>query len=313
MAVVDRQGHAEGGVEGSSDVTHRRFEGVVMLLLPRGPAWDTENDPVLKKLVAALATELSRVEFRGRKLQRELDPSNTFECIEDWEESYGLPDCAPPETLDARRAAILAKLLAQLGHDQGEAWWTEALAKLGYEPVFVQGYPGMTCIDDCLVELLDEEFAFVWKIIVNKGLDDALLVCFVQHNALDAVLAIVHFLWTPVIVVADGQELYGVAASNDGFMVAVGPGGFSIYAGADYDNPDGSGWGAAADQAQDILAVAAIDTVFVACGLNPVNFLRSTDHGETWISVENATEEMYATTASPGSTSRRRLPKTSAP
>jgi uncharacterized protein YmfQ (DUF2313 family)/photosystem II stability/assembly factor-like uncharacterized protein len=297
MAIVDRHGHAEAGVQGVGDVTHRRFDPVVVLLLPRGPAWDPENDLVLKKVVAALATELSRVEFRGRKLQRELDPATTFECLTDWEESYGLPDCAQPETLEARRAAILAKLLAQLGHDQSEGWWAEALGKLGYEPVFVHGYPGMTCIDDCLDELLDEEFAFVWKIIVNKGLDDALLVCFVQHNALDATLAVVHFLWSQVVV-PEPANLYGVACAEDGFVSAVGGAAVSLRAGADYDKLDGTGWSLGTpdpDDIEDLFAVAAIGTVFVACGVN-VNFYRSTDHGATWLSTDTATAEMYAIT-----------------
>jgi uncharacterized protein YmfQ (DUF2313 family)/photosystem II stability/assembly factor-like uncharacterized protein len=292
MAFVDLFGEASGGAEGHLDITHRRFEPVEDELLPRGPAWDPE-DPVRRRLVASQMTELSRVDVRADELARELDPHTTFSLIEDWLTELGLPECAPLETLEAKRAAVLAKLLAEGGHNQSWVWWQEALEALGYPPeFFLSGQDALDCNDDCLDDCKDEEWPFIWQILVYHGTDDELLQCFVNHNALLGTLALVHFLWEPVVVIADPADLYGVACTTKGFVAAVGAGGFVAYA-ADYDDP--SGWNGNT-QAGDLYAVAAVDDVLVACGQNPVNFLRSIDHGATWISVEHPTEEMYAIT-----------------
>lgn len=224
MAFVDLFGATSGAVQGDLDVTHRRFEPVELDLLPRGLAWDRE-DPQLLAIVAAQMTELSRVDLRAEALEDELDPHKTFALIEDWLTELGLPECAPLETLEAKRAAVLAKLLAEGGHNQSGAWWTEALEALGYPPeFFLQGKDVMDVLDDVLDELTDEQWPFVWEILVWPGIDDALVVCFVNHNKLLGTLAIVHFMWTPVVVIADAQNLYGVACTTQGYVAALGTG-----------------------------------------------------------------------------------------
>lgn len=286
MAFVDLHGAANGGGQGLLDVTHRRFEPVEHELLPRGRAWDPE-DQLRQALVAAQCTELSRVDVRADGLLRELDPNTTFALVDDWETELGLPECAAPETLEARRAAILAKLLAQAGHGQSKGWWTEFLESLGYPPeFFLQGLEMMTCLDDCLDEVTDEEWMFVWQIYVQTGLDDALVVCFVNHNALLGSLPLVHVMWQLVPVVETLAPIYGVACTSHGFLAAVGTGPRSFFAGADFENA--GGWGDTA-QAVDLYAVVAVDDVLVASGIDPGNFLRSVDHGETWVTVLNAT------------------------
>ncbi len=296
MAIVDRHGHAEAGAPGQGDVTNADFESPLAMLLPNGPAWPRE-DATLRTLVRAIATELSRLKIRERKLDRETDPATTFECVTDWEESYGLPDCAQPETLEARRAAIAAKLLAQTGHDQSEAYWTDLFKKLGYAIWWLAtGKAAMTCIDDCLDELTDEQWIFVWEVAIDHGLDDALLACIVEHNALIETFPILHYLWTPVVV-PEPASLWGVASTSDGYTVAVGQAAKILRAGADYAKPDGSGWALGTpdpDDQEDLYAVAAIGTVLVACGGNPTNFYRSIDHGATWLSSNDDTEQMAA-------------------
>ena len=300
MAFVDLHGATSAGVDGRLDVTHRRFEPVAHELLPRGLAWDPE-DPVRRTLVAADMTELSRVDVRIEDLNRELDPHKAYALIEDWLIELGLPECAPLETLEAKRAAVLAKLLAEGGHNQSWVWWTQALEALGYPPeFFLQGQDALDCLDDCLDDCKDEEWPFIWQILVLHGLDDALLQCFVNHNKLLGTLALVHFLWEPVIVIADPHDLYGVACTSKGFVAAVGAAGFNLHAGGGWDVPDGTGWTPGPDQAESLYAIADVGDVLVACGVNPTNFLRSDDHGATWDTVANPTEEMYALTAGIG-------------
>lgn len=301
MGFADAKGQTSGAVTGLLDVTHRGFEPALHDLLPRGLAWDPE-DPLRRALVASQGTELSRVDIRAQELQRELDPHTTFALIDDWETELGLPECSAPETLEARRGAVLAKLLAEGGHNQSETWWADFLTSLGYPPkFFLQGQDVMTCIDDCVDELTDEEWMFVWAIFIWNGVDDALLLCFVNHNALIGTLPLVHFMWQPVVLVADPHQLNGVAVTSKGFVAAVGNGPYIVTAAADYDDPDGTGWNTGTPDPgalENLYAVAAIDDVLVACGVNPANFYRSTDHGATWVSTGTPTEEMNA--ISPG-------------
>lgn len=294
MAFVDLLGGTSGGVEGPLDVTHRRFEPVEHELLPRGLAWDPE-DPVRRSLVAAQMTELSRVDVRAGNLERELDPNKTFALIDDWEQELGLPECVKPVTLEARRAAVVAKLLAEAGHNQSWVWWKGVLEALGYPPhFFLSGVDVMKCNDPCTDVLTDEEWMYVWQIFVDLGLDDALLQCFVVHNAWIATLPIVHFMWRLVEVDLGAHHLYGVAVTAKGYMAAVGAAGHNFHAGAEYDEPDG--WTAGTQQLEDLYAVAGVGKALVACGVNPVNFVRSLDNGATWTASGDATSEMYAIT-----------------
>lgn len=290
MAFHNLNAATAGGEEGLVDVTHRAFEPVMRDLLPRGAVWDRE-DPVLRDLVAGDATELSRVDRSCRNLLAELDPHTTFDCIEDWELSYGLPECAAPDTLEARRAAVLAKLLAQAGHDQSLQYWTDLLKELGYELHFVlKGKKVMTCLGDCMDELFTDPWEAVWELAVAHGLDDALLECTVAHNALIETVPIVHYLWDAV----DPEytvDLFGVATTNNGYTAAVGKNGKILYC----DGPiDAAGsWHQAPLQAEDMFAVCAVNTVLLAAGINPVNMIRSVDGGAHWTSTPIASDELY--------------------
>lgn len=300
MAFVDAHGATTGGVHGYANVTHRRFEPIEQDLLPRGPAWDPE-DPIRRQLIASQCTELSRVDVRAEDLLRELYPPTTHQLIGDWEVELGLPECGAPETLEARRAAVVAKLLAEPGHNQGKLWWQDALEALGYPPqFFLQAQDVLDVNDDCIDDLFDEQWMFVWGVYVWPGVDDALFKCFVAHNALLATYVDAHVMWQPVVV-DETVELYGVTSTSDGFLVAVGSAAASLHAGAEYDEPDGWALGTPdPDDQEQLYAVASIDSVLVACGVNPTNFYRSVDHGATWESTGTATAEMYAITGGIG-------------
>jgi len=99
-------------------------------LLPPGAVITREQEATLTKLLRAIATELARVDTRGEELIVERDPSQADETLEDWEEALGLPDCANPTTLAARRAAVVAKLVGI--EDQSAASYIALTAALGY-------------------------------------------------------------------------------------------------------------------------------------------------------------------------------------
>ncbi len=287
MAIVDAVGVTSGGVLAIVDVTHRSFDPIVAELLPRGRAWDRE-DLVLQKLVRAEATELSRVDRSGNNLLAELDPRTTFDCITDWELSYGLPECAAPDTLEARRAAVLAKLLAQAGHGQDIGYWTDLLMKLGYYLHWhAKGKLAMTCTDGCMGEITDEAWQFVWQVAVDSGLDDALLECLVAHNAQIETVPIVHYLWT-LVDLQIGNALLGVACTGQGYIAAVGAGGLRVYTGVDLD-----AWSLAAFAPSHINAVCAIGEVLLAVGAATVDALRSLDGGATWTQIAFVGPTLY--------------------
>lgn len=234
MAFVNLQSSIEcAATEGWWDCTHRRFEPILADLLPRGRAWD-RDDPVLRQLVAAVGTELSRVDLRTEKLLREFDPATAFESIGDWETMLGLPDCAQPDTLDGRRKAIAAKLLAQTGHDQSLSYWTQLVLLLGYQILWVaKAKAVLTCVDDCNDQMFTDEWEFVWELVVDAGLNDALLECVVQHQALIETLALVHYAWLPVDVPPGVESIRGIACTMNGYPVAVGTSDLVLRASAD--------------------------------------------------------------------------------
>jgi uncharacterized protein YmfQ (DUF2313 family)/photosystem II stability/assembly factor-like uncharacterized protein len=275
MPILDIYGETSPDSELILDITSRKFGPLVMDLLPHGAAWDRE-DPVLGELVMAESLELSRVDVRARALERELDPSQTFELLPDWEASYGLPECAQPTTLEGRRAALTAKLLSQAGHDHSFSWWEGFFGKLGYPLHFVDLGPGiMTCEDDC-IDLVNDE-AFLHALATNPGLNDDLLECFVYANALLISFPIVHYLWQQQLV-PGFQSLRGIAGNVKGHVVTVGLGGNVFYA-----NPSLTVWTAATGvPALDVRAVCAVDDVFVAVGHSSLEAIRSDDGGKTW-------------------------------
>lgn len=281
MGIVDIYSATESAlVEGWIGVTHRRFEPVVADLLPRGAAWNREG-VVLQKLIAAQATELSRVDRRAQKLLREFDPAKTFELLTDWEEMLGLPDCAQPETLEARRAAILTKLLAQTGHDQSLTWWTALVATLGYSLLWIEtGQNALTCIDDVNDVLSDEEWESVWALVVEAGLDEALLQCLVDHNALIETLGTVHVVWQSVDLGDATKVIRAFASSTKGYSLAAGTEGLLLL--ADSGN-----------EAWTETVLASNDDLYAACHAGvqgavlllagaPAVVWRSTDNGATW-------------------------------
>lgn len=274
MPIFDIYGDVSPAAELILDITNEKFGPLVMDLLPHGHAWDRE-DPVLQELVLAESLELSRVDVRARGLERELDPSQTFELLTDWEASYGLPECSQPTTLEGRRAALTAKLLSQAGHDHSFTWWASLFAALDYDLHFVDLGPGiMTCIDDCIDVVNDE--AFLHALAVNHGPDDELLECFVNHNALLISFPLVHYLWEQQLV-PGFVSLRGIAGDIKGRVCTVGLGG-NVF----WGSPDLSVWAAATVPAFDVRAVCAVDDIFVAVGHSSLDAIYSDDGGKTW-------------------------------
>jgi uncharacterized protein YmfQ (DUF2313 family) len=104
-------------------------------LLPHGPAWPRDDTAALTRLLAALATELARVDGRAMQLVEEADPRTVAELFADWERVTGLPDaCAVAfgcdQSMSQRRAALVGRLTTMGG--QSSAYYVGLAAALGY-------------------------------------------------------------------------------------------------------------------------------------------------------------------------------------
>ncbi len=102
-------------------------------LLPRGIAWPRESDATLVRYWHGVADVQAAFHQRLADLsERESDPSQTVERLDEWEAAYGLPDpCVPqPQTIDQRRAALVQRIADQGG--QSAARYIALAALLGY-------------------------------------------------------------------------------------------------------------------------------------------------------------------------------------
>lgn len=106
-------------------------------LFARGPLFDRPIGPNIRKVVEGLAIEFSRADARVAQLLREQSPRTTTELLPEWERELGLPDgCTDPSgSTDARRAAVLARLVARGG--QSRAAFIAIAEALGY-PITIE-------------------------------------------------------------------------------------------------------------------------------------------------------------------------------
>ncbi len=113
-------------------LTAADYRAQLQALLPQGPAWPREEDATLTKFLAGLAEELARVDARAQVLIEEADPRTTLELLPDWERVAGLPDTCTvqPDTLQERRAALVAKLTALGGASR--QYFIDVAAALGF-------------------------------------------------------------------------------------------------------------------------------------------------------------------------------------
>ncbi len=131
-------------------------------LLPRGPAWPTEDEAALTKLLHAFADELARVDARAEDLVEEADPRTTAELLSDWERAFGLPDpCAStPDTTSERLAALVAKVTNVSG--QSPRFYIDLAASLGYTITITEFKP-FVAGGEAGDELTNGDWIFAWQ------------------------------------------------------------------------------------------------------------------------------------------------------
>ncbi|MDI9240729.1 YmfQ family protein [Lysobacter sp. LF1] len=148
--------------------THHHYRQLLKALLPPGRALPAESDSQLHALLDGLAPEFARIDARAMRLIVEAMPDTTEELLPDWERVLGLPDgCLPrDDSLESRRKALLAKLVAQGGQSAG--YFLLLAESLGYPGARVQEFKPFTCNSRCNEPLYSHVWRFAWLIEVPK-------------------------------------------------------------------------------------------------------------------------------------------------
>lgn len=118
------------------------YRGLLLNLLPKGPAWPTEPSDFTYKLADGLAQELARIDARADALLDEADPRSTLELLADWERVCGLPSpclAGVEQTLAGRRAALVAHLTGAGG--QTPAYYIGVAAAAGFAIIITEFRP----------------------------------------------------------------------------------------------------------------------------------------------------------------------------
>ncbi len=133
-------------------------------LLPRGAAWPRDNDSLLMRVIRALAqiwgssgvdsvsdavgTQL--VDGRAADLlERESDPRQTIELLQDWERNWGLPDpCFLSTPSIADRQNMLVFKMTLLG-GQSRQFFMDAANFIGQQILIKEFAPFMCGVSRC--------------------------------------------------------------------------------------------------------------------------------------------------------------------
>lgn len=170
------------------------FTRTLLALLPKGPVWSRALGTKLEALAQGAATEFGRVNDRAADMLAEQDPRTCDETIEDWERVAGLPDpCVDtqPSTLDERRAAVAARIIARGGWSGGPSvpFFEAMLEALGYDETLIEirrfHRESFTCGSACDAPLDPDEgpgWIYAWEFIAKSiGALDEQAICQIER------------------------------------------------------------------------------------------------------------------------------------
>lgn len=137
------------------------YLNAALQLLPIGLAWNRALDGNFAKMFMPRAETLETVNANAHQLIDECILSNALMLLGDWEAFFGLPECSEINTIEARRAALVAKD-NEIGSFNKH--YLEDLAKQnGYAIKVIAHYPHH-CMRDCSYPLYPQENA--WRVFI---------------------------------------------------------------------------------------------------------------------------------------------------
>ena len=139
--------------------------------MPKGKAWNRDEDSVLTEFLYGEAEEFARVDGRSDDLLVERDTRKTSELITDYETDFALPDeCSDPaETLIERRNVLHTKLTT-LGQ-QDKQYFIDLAETLGYEITITEHKPFWMSVGKMGDSVGDQDVIFHWTVNALFGAD----------------------------------------------------------------------------------------------------------------------------------------------
>ncbi len=156
--------------------TATEYLRLLQSLLPKGRAWNREEDSVLTEFLYGEAEEFSRVDGRSDDLLQERDTRKASELLVDHELDLGLPDNCTQlgETIQERRTIAHTQLITLGGQDNG--YYIDLAAALGFTIAITEYTPFWCGLGECGDECGDQTNIFYWTVAVS--VDTALEIYF---------------------------------------------------------------------------------------------------------------------------------------
>ena len=153
------------------DVTVVNYRQQLVRLLPQGPAWPQEEGDLAVRLLEALAKSYLDAHTSADLMPEEADPRSTTLLLDDWEQTYGLPDpCLSPPASIADRRARLAQKVSWTG-GQSRAFFIGLLATLGYPGCTITEFRPFLANSKCNAALNQGGWRYAWRVNVPGAAD----------------------------------------------------------------------------------------------------------------------------------------------
>lgn len=148
------------------DVTVAHYRQQLVRLLPQGPAWPQEDGDLAVRLLEALAKTYLGVHNGADQMPEEADPRTTTLLLDDWEQTFGLPDpcLTPPVTIADRRARLAQKVSWTGG--QSRAFFIGLLETLGYPGCTITEFRPFRANSKCNAALNQGGWRYAWRVNV---------------------------------------------------------------------------------------------------------------------------------------------------
>ncbi len=140
--------------------------------VPGGLTFPQSPDSNWYKLLDAFSQEFARIDADANRLVTEAFPTTTDELLENWERVVGLPDACTTgsETVDQRRAAVLAKLVGRGGGSVD--YFLNVILAMGYTVTITELFGFIIGESIMGTPLSDDDMAFGWLITAPTSIPD---------------------------------------------------------------------------------------------------------------------------------------------
>ncbi|WP_081434693.1 putative phage tail protein [Gluconacetobacter diazotrophicus] len=177
-----------------ANFTQEQYNQLIMQLLPNGPAWPKTPDTVQYQIMTSLMSQLWQLDDDATNLISDLNPGTTINFINEWQETFGLPDSCITETLTTEQEIQqILNRFTEVGGITAD-FYKSLASEYGYSIEVVEYGPfvcGLTELGDTAYMDGDDSVGFAVTLIENTSQDLTLLQC--KFSRLSTLLACIDF------------------------------------------------------------------------------------------------------------------------